>query len=125
MILGCINKVELTSRCSWTVSTNLNSIDHAADGILCDVIQAQLKGRHHHAGLQLAPRGQQQGVGAETQLLLLTSHLPWTERLGGAQRVLRLEAMLKAQTRHTDSQLHAANLKTYLHPAINAPILRN
>lgn len=88
--------------CWWTVATNLNSVDHAADGILCDVIQAQLKGRHHHASLQLAPRGQQQSVGTETQLLLLTSHLPRAERLGGAQRVLWLETMLKAQTRHTD-----------------------
>lgn len=95
----------MTSHCSQTVATNLNSVDHGADGIICDVIQAQLKGRHHHAGLQLAPRGQQQSVGAETQLLLLTSHLPWTERLGGAQRVLRLETMLKAQTRRTNIQM--------------------
>lgn len=37
--------------------TNLDSIDHGADSVIRDVIQAQLKGRHHHPGLQLAPRG--------------------------------------------------------------------
>lgn len=43
---------------AWIIdATNLNSIDHGADSIFCDVIKAQLKGRHHHPGLQLAPRG--------------------------------------------------------------------
>ena len=97
----------------WTVTTHLNSIDHGTDGVLCDVIQAQLKGCHHHASLQLAPCGQQKSVGAETQLLLLTSHLPWAERLGGTQRVLRLETMLKNQTGYTNIQMiQAANPAT-------------
>lgn len=39
-------------------ATNLNSMDHGADSVVRDVIQAQLKGRHHHPGLQLAPRGE-------------------------------------------------------------------
>lgn len=88
-----------------TVETNLDSMGHAADGVFCDVVQAQLEGRHHHAGLQLAPRGQQQGVGTEAQLLLLTPHLAGAERLGGAQGVLRLEAMLRAQSRDTEIKM--------------------
>jgi len=50
--------IDLTQHCWWTVATDLNSVDRAANGIICDVIQAQLKGHHHHAGLQLAPRRQ-------------------------------------------------------------------
>lgn len=96
----------------WTVSIYLNGIDHGADGIFCDVIQAHLKGGHHHASLQLAPCGQQQSVGAETQLFLLTSPLPRAEWLGGAQRILRLETMLKdtqASERYCQSTVQAHN----------------
>lgn len=38
-------------------AANLNGVDHGADGVIRDVIQAQLEGRHHHPGLQLAPCG--------------------------------------------------------------------
>lgn len=37
---------------------------HCVNCFLCDVIQAQLKGCDHHAGLKLPPCGQQQGVSA-------------------------------------------------------------
>lgn len=99
-------------------ATNLNSIYQGADGIVCDVIQAQLKGRHHHAGLQLAPRGQQPSMGTETQLFLITSHLPWTERLGGAQRVLRLETVLKAQNK-THKHANDTDSELFQHLVIN------
>lgn len=43
---------------AWSMdATNLDRIDHGADSVFCDVVKAQLKGRHHHPGLQLAPRG--------------------------------------------------------------------
>lgn len=75
--------------------THLNSIGHGADGLLCDIVEAQLKSSHHHAGLQLAPGGQQQSVGTQAQLLLLTSCFPWAEGLSGTERVVRLKAMLQ------------------------------
>lgn len=88
----------------WTdsdlvIGTNLDSVGHGADSFFRDVVQAHLKGRHHHARLQLAPCGQQQSVGAETKLLLLATHLAWAEGLGGAQGVLGLETMLRVQAR--------------------------
>lgn len=37
---------------SWSLdATNLNSTDHGADSVFCDVLKAQFKGRHHHPGL--------------------------------------------------------------------------
>lgn len=94
------NPFNLTSHSWSTVATNLNSVDHGVNSIFCDVIQAQLKGCHHHPGFQLAPCGQQQSVGTESQLFLLAPHLSWAKRLSRAQRVLRLETMLKAHGRH-------------------------
>lgn len=82
------------SQCSL-VATNLDSMCHGVDSVLCDVIQAQLEGCDHHAGLKLPPRGQQQGVSAEPQLFLLTPNFPLAERLGSTQRVLGLEAVLR------------------------------
>ena len=49
----------------------LHSVDQHAHGFLVDIVQAQLKGSDHCAGLQLAAGGQQQGVGAQAQLLFL------------------------------------------------------
>lgn len=97
--------LQLSALIWWWVSTNLNSVGHGADGIICDIIQAQLKGCHHHAGLQLAPCREQQSMSAETHLLFLTTHFPGAERLSTTQRILRLETMLKTQTRHKNIQV--------------------
>ena len=83
-------------------------MDHGADGVLRDVVQAQLKNGDHHAGLQLAPGGQQQGVGTKSQLLFLTPNLPRAEGLGRTQRVLGLETMLDTQ-RVTRTELYFTN----------------
>lgn len=108
------NWAQAYTLCPWTITTNLNSINHGVDGIFCDVIQAQLKCCHHHTGLQLAPSGQQKSVGTETQLFLLTSNLSWAEWLGGTQRVLRLEAVLKTQSRTKTSTWNSQKFKISL-----------
>lgn len=49
MLYGMLKAEDLIQYSS--VSTNLNSICHGVNSILCDIIQAQLKGCDHHAGL--------------------------------------------------------------------------
>lgn len=107
-----------------TLDTYLHCVDHGADGVLRDVVQAQLKSGDHHAGLQLAPGGQQQGVGTKSQLLLLTPNLPRAEGLGRTQRVLGLETMLDTQ-RVTRTELYFTNrrsLKFINHVLLPPPI---
>lgn len=77
-------------------TAHLHSVDHGADGIFCHVIQPHLEGADHHAGLQLAPRRQQQHVGAQAHFFLLAPRLARAERLRAEQRVLGLEAVLRA-----------------------------
>lgn len=92
-MISCLSGCDCDGQYDDVMSADLQCTQQAADGVLAHVVQAHLEGADHHARLHLSSGGQQQGLSAQPQLLVL--RLSRAEGLRRLQGVLGLEAVLR------------------------------
>lgn len=109
-MISCLSGCDCDGQYDDVVSADLQRTQQAADGVLAHVVQAHLEGADHHARLHLSSGGQQQGLSAQPQLLVL--RLSRAEGLRRLQGVLGLEAVLGTGASHQAQTLRLTSRST-------------